>query len=483
MFSAQRPHKPVLTQTLCSYLLACLIACLLPLPAKATQQTLIVSAEGLADPQSEAYQRDKGLLLEALRRDAKQQLIEKAVGSYVESSTLVENYTLIQDRILTQSKGLIKRVIKESDPWIGKDGFAHLLMKAEVYLTDIGSALQQMSKTERVELIKELGNPKISVAVVLDDLDQSASSSKRSSLAENVLKKRLKSFGYRVWSEKISSRLKMNLAEKSYLENQVETTLSVTHSRSADFTILGQAALKSLSHTLESSGITLTKYALTSWTVSCVDNHTGEEVYITTTIPRTQSWSSKSAAIEAIGSLVGREFSRDFFRSYLSRGSQLYQLKVLGLPDYNNGLLLKKEFLGLREVLNVNFRNFSASGHSEYEVEFGGGREHFNTFLQTAIVQPLNRKLQENCFQLQSAHGRSATIAFSSRDSAEELKNRLETHPPSALSQATPGRLKELIHDQQTLNKVAEINPEATKELIDQGFLEQSTPQQAIEDF
>lgn len=43
----------------------------------------------------------------------------------------MENYTLIKDRVLTKSKDLIKWLIKESDPWIGKDGFAHLLMKDE----------------------------------------------------------------------------------------------------------------------------------------------------------------------------------------------------------------------------------------------------------------------------------------------------------------------------------------------------------------
>ena len=55
------------------------------------QETMVVTAEGLADPHSEAYKKDKGLLLDDLRRDAKAQILEKAVGSYVETSTLMEN--------------------------------------------------------------------------------------------------------------------------------------------------------------------------------------------------------------------------------------------------------------------------------------------------------------------------------------------------------------------------------------------------------
>ena len=89
---------------------------------------MVVTAEGLADPKGEAYARDKGLLLDALRADAKNQILEKAVGAYVESSTLVENYAVIKDRVFSRSQGIIKKVLKESDPWIGDDGFAHLLM-------------------------------------------------------------------------------------------------------------------------------------------------------------------------------------------------------------------------------------------------------------------------------------------------------------------------------------------------------------------
>jgi serine/threonine-protein kinase len=103
----------------------------------------VITAEGLADPNADAYARDKALMIEDLRREAKAQILEKAVGAYVETSTLVENYTLISDRVLSRSQGLIKRVIKESEPWIGEDGFAHMLMKAEVSVVPITEALRR----------------------------------------------------------------------------------------------------------------------------------------------------------------------------------------------------------------------------------------------------------------------------------------------------------------------------------------------------
>ncbi|MGB8146675.1 MAG: hypothetical protein WCF05_16130, partial [Chromatiaceae bacterium] len=52
--------------------------------------TITVTAEGLADPNAETYQRDKGLLIDDLRQDARRQVIEKAVGAFIDSTTLVE---------------------------------------------------------------------------------------------------------------------------------------------------------------------------------------------------------------------------------------------------------------------------------------------------------------------------------------------------------------------------------------------------------
>ena len=119
--------------------------------------TIIVSAEGLADPNAAIYKNDKGLMVDDLRRDARKQVVEKAVGTFVSSSTLVENYVVINDQILTKSSGLIKRIIKETAPIPGKDGLMHMFIKAEVFLSDVKDALKNMSKTNRLSLIQEKG--------------------------------------------------------------------------------------------------------------------------------------------------------------------------------------------------------------------------------------------------------------------------------------------------------------------------------------
>ncbi len=447
-------------------------------------ETIVVSAEGLADPNSPVYQRDKGLLLDALRADAKRQVVEKAVGTMVDGSTLVENYEMIHDRVLTKTAGLIKTVIKESPPWQGEDGFMHILLKAEVYIAEIQDSLKAMSRESRVSLLKEYDNPKISVAILVQDSDRgSLVEPQRSDVAENILKQHIKKFGYRVWSEENVQKLKMEMMERSSMQNMADVTLSVSQIKAADFSILGVAKFKSISVRLKTSGITLTKFVLTSWTVKCIDNHTGEEIYFNNNIPRKKSWADEDAALADIGELIGNEFSKDFFEQHLMAPSHIFQLQVVGFPDYDIAKIFKKEMIGLRPVLNVDLRNFDSDGFSLYEVDFSGSRGNFQDLINSTVVSPLNTKLGGRMFKLDSAQGKVVRVSFRSNDSIDQLLKKFNGMPPASLTQASPGRLKGLIHNEKIMQKVAAMNPGAVKQMANSGDTSASSALKAIDSF
>ncbi len=457
----------------------------LGLPALAQEgKTITVTAEGLADPNAETYKRDKGLMLDDLRNDAKRQILEKAVGSFMETSTLMQNYTLVHDKILSRSKGLIKRVVKESPPWVGEDGFAHILMTAEVYVGDVKSALGEMGKLERVSLLKDLGNPRISVAINIRDAERGSNiKPERSEVAENILKARIKGFGYRVWSEEQSSKLRTELMETSQLAGQTESTVSASQVKAADFSIIGEAKFKTVSVVLAASKLEVKKYVLTSWSVKCVDNNTGEEIYYNNKVPQKQSWADEDQAIEEIGKLIGSEFSKEFFEEHLQAPAATYQLQVLGLPSYDAGTLVKKEFIGLRPVLNVDFRDFDRSGLSLFEVEFVGGRGNFNQFLQTGVLRPLNAKLGEEAFSLDSSHGNTVRITFKSRLKPTEFMAKMQNLPPAGLTASSADRLKDVVKSEETLKKVTELSPETGKKLTDDGVLKPEKSLDAVKNF
>lgn len=435
-------------------------------------QTIVVSAEGLVDPNSDTYARDKGLMVDDLREDARRQVVEKAVGCYVESSTLTENYQLISDKVLTRSKGLIKQVIKESQPWVGKDGLGHMLMKAEVYVSQVQDALEQMSRSERINLLREHGDPRISVAITIRDADRATQVEPvRSPVAENVLKEKIKNFGYRVWSEDTSEKLKAELAERSARANQDAVAVSASQVKMSDFTILGEAKFKTLAVKLAASGLTIKKYALTSWSVKCIDNSTGEEIYFNNKIPQRQSWPDEDVAIQDIGNMIGSEFSREFFEEHLQQPTQTYQLQVVGLPSYDIGEMFKKEFIGLRSVINVEFRSFDESGLSTYEVVFSGKRNNFNQFVNSGIVKPLNRKVGADCFKLASAQGNVVRINYQASPSLSQqaLVTRMEDMPPASLAEASPFRIRDIVKTEEAQRRIEQINPAALTPVSDVG--------------
>lgn len=406
--------------------------------AMAAGQTLVVSAEGLADPEADTYKRDRGLMIEDLRKDARRQVIEKAVGTFVESSTLVENYELIDERVMTKSAGLIKRVIKQSEPWVGEDGFAHMLIKAEVHLGDVRTALEGMSRDSRISLIKQHGNPRVAVSIVVRDATRGAEE-EQSDIAENILKEQIKAYGYRVWSEPPAGPAK-----------QAHDGVG----GKTDFRIQGKAQFQEIKFTLKASGLTVTKYKLTSWSVKCTDVSTGEEIYFNNQVPEHKTWSSEDEALRDIGQLIGSEFSRDFFEQHLISPSKIYQLHISGLPDYDSGKLLKKEMIGLRSILNVDLRSFDADGGSLMEVEFIGSSSNFSDLINSSVVKPLNTKSGAQVFKLAGIQGNVIELVFQSDMGSKELGDKFSATPPASLVDAPPERIRQLVQSDTTRQKV-----------------------------
>ncbi len=137
-----------------------------PLPAHRPPEpgTMVISAVGLVDPSDPRYQNDKELLQSDLRADSRSQAVAKALGLLLDTGSLAKNYELLRDRLLSQSGSFIKTVVRESAPHTGKDGLVSITTDAVVNVKAVQKSLNQMSRDERIELIRANGDPKVSVA-------------------------------------------------------------------------------------------------------------------------------------------------------------------------------------------------------------------------------------------------------------------------------------------------------------------------------
>ena len=433
---AQDPAAPAPVSTVvASPGVAAVAAVATPVPAVAKPQpgTLLIAAVGLIDPSDPRYQSDKSSLQSDLRADSKSELVAKAVGLLLDPKSLTKNYDLLKDRLLSQSGNFIQTVVRESEPRMGKDGLMSLTTEAVVNVKAIQKSLNQMSRDERIELIRASGDPKVSVQISVRDADRPDGPPQPSPLAENILKERIKSFGFRTWAEGSAG--------------------ATESSKGADFAVIGEAKIKKLSMRLEASGLTVTKYTLSSWTVKCIDRETGEEIYYDTTMPKgVGSWVSEEAALKAIGAKMADEFSREFFLQHANVTSRKVTLNVEGMPDAAAEDLLARELVGLPDVIAATPR--PPAKPRAYDLQLAGAGTP-SELVANSVLKPVNAKLGQACFTLGGISGHQVAVLFDKRCAEASVLSRLETNPPAGLYGAPLGRQKTVVKNPETLRKLS----------------------------
>jgi serine/threonine protein kinase len=389
---------------------------------------LLVTAVGLADPSNSRYAGDRSLLQSDVRADSRSQLVAKTLLLMLDRDSFANHYDFLQSRVLSQSGSFIGDVVHESAPAIGKDGLMSMTTQALVDVEAIRSTLDRMSREDRVQLIRASGDPRIAVSITVRDDGTPADSAVASPIAENVVKERIRSFGFRTWS----------------------ATSSAPGAQDADFVVSGEASVRKLSTRLAASGLVITKYALASWTVKCTDRASGEEIYFNTTLPKAAgSFASEEAALRAIGTSVAEQFSRDFFLTHVPIRGRKVTLVIAGLPDEATQALLVRELTGLPGVLDVVAG--PPANPRTYDVEIAPGAA--SEAITRDILRPLNAKLGDACVSTGASDADRVALTFDD-NCAKGLRARLEGDPPAGLYEAPPARRKAVITNPATLRKL-----------------------------
>jgi predicted Ser/Thr protein kinase len=380
--------------------------------------TMVISALGLVDPQDARFHGDASAAQTESRADAMRQLVEKAVALYVEKESLNKNYAVLDRKLLSQPGAFIKTVIQEGAASTGKDGLLETETRAVVRVRDVQKSLNQLSRDERIEFIRNNGDPKVSILMSIRNAETAqALPAERSLLAENVVKERIKSCGFRVWS--------------------ADGELPVSaRTQPSDFQIEGEVKVKLLSARLPASGLTITKTALTSWTIKAIDKASGEEVYLNTVNPTGKSWASEDQALADIGKLVGDEFSRNFFLNHFNASAQKVNLNIAGLPDAQSARLLLRELRGFRQVLDAQL----AADSGTYRLQLADGNA--SDLINDGVLKPLNTQLGQNCFALAGSNGADVNVSFSATCTDAAVRAKWDTLPPAGLHNAAGARGK-----------------------------------------
>ena len=389
--------------------------------------TVVISAVGLVDPSQARYQSDQGALQSDLRADSRSQLVAKAVGMLVEQGSLARNYDVVRDKLLSRSGDYVTAVMRESAPQTGKDGLVSLTTEAVVNVKAVQKSLNEMSRNERIDFIRASGDPRVGVRILTRDADAPGAPPQFSPAAENILKERIKSFGFRTWSDDAQDA-----------------------KARPDFMVEGEAKIKRLSMRLPASGLVVTKYALNGWTIKCIDTATGEEIYYNTKLPAGEgSWATEEDALKAIGTRIASEFSRDFFLQHVYVSGRKVVLKVDGLPPAVTDDVLRRELTGMPSVLTVA----PAAVPHAFELQLAGSGPATDLVL-VGILKPLNAKLGQACFAPGASAGDDVGVTFDAKCNDPAILGRLETNPPAALYGAPAERQRAVVKNPDTLKKL-----------------------------
>lgn len=370
-------------------------------PAAAEPGTMILSALGVVDTQ--AFKGDAAAAQAAARDEAKRQLVEKALAIYVDRASLEANRKVIDARLLVNPGSFIRSVVHEGGAE-ARGTRLEMSTRAVVSVKDVQRSLNQLSRDERVEFIRNQGDPRIAIRIDIGHADGAALGRERSQLAENVVKERMKAFGFRVWSTQ-------------------GDLPGATGAQAVDFAIKGDVKLKTLSMKLPASGLTVSKTAITSWTLKAIDTASGEEVYINTKMPTGQSWANEDQALADIGKLVGDEFSKNFFLSNFSYRPQRTTMLFTNLPEGGANLVLR-ELRSLRGVLDAQPVE---GGRIQVQLAPGSAPD----VVQEAVLRPLNMKMGEACFALAGATAHDVTIDVASNCANPQMRTKLENGAPA----------------------------------------------------
>jgi serine/threonine-protein kinase len=388
--------------------------------------TILVNALGLADPSDPRYQGNQAALAADLRADSHAQAVEKAIGLYLQQASLSQHYDRLREKLLARSGDYISTVVQESEPKVGKDGLAYVTTQAVVKTREVQKSLNEMSRDDRISFIRNNGDPKVAVRVATRDADRPDAQPQVSPIAENLLKERIKSFGFRTWSEEGGDK-------------------------NADFLVSGEARIKRLSAKLQASGLTITKYTLTSWTVKATDRATGEEIYFNNALPKgAGSWASEEEALAAIGAKIAEEFNRDFFLQHFGMTGKKVVLKVTGLEDAGSADLLARELIGLAAVVSSSPR--PGASPRAYDVVLAGNGSP-QEIVANNVLKPLNTKLGASCFALGASVGDEVNVTLAPTCD-KSVMSRLETAPPAGLYAAPQSRQRSVVKNPETLKKI-----------------------------
>lgn len=309
------------------------------------QEPQVVTVEGMAD----IVAGDPNLAKQRAIEDAKRRAVEKSLGTIVASETLVRNYQLVNDQILTKAGGFVKRyqLLSESTT----DGLYRVLIEAEV--TEI---LDEVVRDQVALdlLLAWVGRPVLMIVVEEDNLGD-----RSSRVVETEMIKLFAEKGFDLVDRAQVERIRESDRMKLALAGDKQAAAAIGAEFGAQLVITGQARASTGGkiYNMISGQADLTARAIRTDTADILAATTahGAKPHISATTAAT------NALIDA-GQQMADYLLQEIVKRWSTEavGTTKVELLVSGV-DYLTLVKLEKELMRVPGVKDVNRKSFIES--------------------------------------------------------------------------------------------------------------------------
>jgi hypothetical protein len=289
-----------------------------------------------------------GITRDEAINDALRNAVEQAVGTLVDSQTLVQNAEVIKDEIYTKSRGFVQDWTIVSE----QQNAGQTMVTARVQV-DTNPNSRLMGQLQRLKLIEQgLRDPRIGVVIpeyhisrpIPDPAGETA-----------VIKKLIEAGFSRMVDARQIQNLRYTNTVKSILQGNRDDAISFASSQGLDYIIVGEAfsTRNSYMYGLVSCGARLE--------AKIIKADTGEVIATNglygTGVHSSEFLAAKMALNEA-GEKMG-DYMVQQLMAFASNPEKGVQLIVKGITSYNKISILENELKQLRGVKNVYIRGYN----------------------------------------------------------------------------------------------------------------------------
>jgi len=376
-----------------SYMIAALVALVAMADFAAASEVKKVRATG----QAVIYQNDLAAARDKALDDARRKAVEQAVGAMISSSTVTENFELLEDKIFSQSAGYVRSYVVVDESRDG-DGIYSVTIDCEVSAGKIDSDLAAIQN-----LLAQKEMPRVLVMVSEQNIGQTEGgwwSNSGAAISLDVVDNTI----FSTWSAKgvkfvdrqvLEGKIRAGAAASGDIANDIAKEFGSLCG--ADIVIVGRAIATDIGNTYPGSKLR-TLQANTS--IRAINVNNAEMLAAVTTTKSASHLNAVTGGTKAL-ELVAKKAAEELLTKVLDRwsrdvsGASALNLTFNGVKKSKQLRLLKTYLTNeVRGVENVIQRSFK-KGKALFEIKYKGSMQQLIEELEEKTFPGFAMSLEE----------------------------------------------------------------------------------------